>query len=85
MAHSYRLKEMGIYHDMRLFMLPNNSFMLLKAELNDEQLMKCTYLKKPMLLTDLQQAVRIWMCGSHSAMKSTIFWDVMLCSLVEVH
>jgi hypothetical protein len=55
-----------MYHYMRLFTLPNDSFMLLKAGLNDEQVTKCIYLKELMLLTD-ERAVRMWTLRCHNA------------------
>jgi hypothetical protein len=33
-------------HDMKSFSLPNDSFTLLNAELNEKQILKRTYLKK---------------------------------------
>jgi hypothetical protein len=43
MAHSFRLKEMGIYHDMKPFPLSNDGFTLSKTEFNNKQLIKHTY------------------------------------------
>jgi hypothetical protein len=41
---------MGISHDMSLCLfLIDDSFTLLKAELNDKQLMICTYFRRPNL------------------------------------
>jgi hypothetical protein len=43
------LKQMGINHDRKQFSLPNESFTLLNAELNEKHLMECTYSESMML------------------------------------
>lgn len=43
LAHSFKLEEMGINHDMKLFPLYNDGFTLSNAEFNNKQLIKHTY------------------------------------------
>jgi hypothetical protein len=46
MACDSSLKETGMNYDMKLFLLfINYSFILLSAEFNNKQLMKCIYLR----------------------------------------
>jgi hypothetical protein len=44
-ATSFRFKEMGITHGTKPLSLPNDSFTLLNAELNNKQLMKRAHIK----------------------------------------
>jgi hypothetical protein len=56
-VHGSRLKEMDTNHDMKPFLLDNGSFALLNAVRYDQQLMKCTYLKR-LTLPEINLAIR---------------------------
>jgi hypothetical protein len=71
-----RLKEMDTHHYVKPFSLSDESFTLLSAELNDQQLTKCIYLKKlphGSHRPEIKQAIRT-VCFTSLSLKEVPGW-----------